>query len=205
MPLRDHSHAPLDDQIAWDSFHGLWPSVIALDLSRRLPDRYVAAPHVHLGSIEGKCGIDADDYAVRIFEGRLQGPPVAAVEIVSPSNKDRTEHRRAFVAKCAGLLQNGVCVTIIDLVTNRSADLYGESLDFFGRDDPAPTDGPSPLRAVTCRWRRDDGSWRLAAWDGLLAIGRPLPTLPLWLAEDHAVPLELEASYEDTCRALRIA
>jgi hypothetical protein len=31
-----------------------------------------------------------------------------------------------------------------------------------------------------------------------------LPTLPLWLADDFAVPLELEASYEDTCRALRI-
>ena len=30
-------------------------------------------------------------------------------------------------------------------------------------------------------------------------------TLPLWLAEDLAVPLELEATYEKTCRVLRIA
>ena len=30
-------------------------------------------------------------------------------------------------------------------------------------------------------------------------------TLPLWLAENYSVPLELEASYEETCRLLRIA
>jgi hypothetical protein len=28
--------------------------------------------------------------------------------------------------------------------------------------------------------------------------------LPLWLADNLAVPLELEARYEETCRILRI-
>lgn len=37
-----------------------------------------------------------------------------------------------------------------------------------------------------------------------LQLGQPLPTLPLRLAEDFAVPLELEASYEQRCRDLRI-
>lgn len=37
-----------------------------------------------------------------------------------------------------------------------------------------------------------------------LMLGQPLPTLPLWLAENLAVPLELELSYEETCRSLRI-
>jgi len=35
-------------------------------------------------------------------------------------------------------------------------------------------------------------------------VGQPLPLLPLWLAENLAVPLELEATYEETCRILRI-
>jgi hypothetical protein len=48
-------------------------------------------------------------------------------------------------------------------------------------------------------------SWRLETWAHALAVGRPLPTLPLWLADNLAVPLELEASYEETCRILRIA
>ena len=38
-----------------------------------------------------------------------------------------------------------------------------------------------------------------------MMLGQPLPTLPLWLAENLAVPLELEAGYEETCRVLRIA
>lgn len=37
-----------------------------------------------------------DEYAVRVYDTRLGRRLVAAVEIVSPANKDRPEHRRAF-------------------------------------------------------------------------------------------------------------
>ena len=37
-----------------------------------------------------------------------------------------------------------------------------------------------------------------------LAVGKPLPTLPLWLSDELNVSLDLEAGYEDTCRILRI-
>jgi hypothetical protein len=57
---------------------------------------------------------------------------------------------------------------------------------------------------VTCRWARTGDAWLLETWAHPLALGRPLPTLPLWLAENLAVPLELELSYEETCRILRI-
>jgi hypothetical protein len=46
--------------------------------------------------------------------------------------------------------------------------------------------------------------WRLEAWNHTLTIGQPLPTLPLCLTDDFAVPLELEASYVDTCAVLRL-
>jgi hypothetical protein len=36
------------------------------------------------------------------------------------------------------------------------------------------------------------------------ALSSPLPTLPLWLAENFAVRLDLEESYEETCRILWI-
>jgi hypothetical protein len=39
----------------------------------------------------------------------------------------------------------------------------------------------------------------------LLKVGNLLPTLPIWVTEDRTVWLDLEASYEETCRALRIA
>ncbi len=34
----------------------------------------------------------------------------------------------------------------------------------------------------------------LRAWTNALVIGQPLPLLPLWLADNLAVPLELEAT-----------
>ena len=147
---------------------------------------------------------DLDEYEVRVYDTRRGRRLVAAIELVSPANKDRVEHRRAFVGKCAGLLQDHVSVTIVDLVTTRSANLYAELLDFFGQADPTLADRLPPIYAASCRWARRGESWLLETWAHPLSVGQPLPTLPLWLTRDLAVPLELDASYEETCRILRI-
>ena len=57
---------------------------------------------------------------------------------------------------------------------------------------------------MACRGTKKGQDWLLETWNQPLTVGQPLPTLPLWLADNLAVPLELEASYDDTCRALRI-
>jgi hypothetical protein len=44
----------------------------------------------------------------------------------------------------------------------------------------------------------------LEVWNSPLTPGLPLPCLPLWLTDDLAIPLDLEASYEKTCSDLRI-
>lgn len=147
---------------------------------------------------------DQDAYEVRIYDTRRSRRLVAAVEIVSPANKDRPENRRAFVTKCAALLQQQVSVAIVDLITTRQFNLYGELLDLIGQSDPALSPEPPSLYATSCRWTRRDDSWHFEAWAHSLSLGQPLPTLPLWLAEDLAVPLDLEASYEETCRILRL-
>src|SRR5206468_3757494 len=56
-------------------------------------------------------------YDVLVFDDTRLRVLVAAVELVSPGNKDRPESRRAFVGKCAALLGQNVCVSIVDLVT----------------------------------------------------------------------------------------
>ncbi len=145
-----------------------------------------------------------DDYEVRVYDSKRGRRLVAAVEIVSPANKDRAEHRRAFVAKCAALLQKRVSVTIVDLVTTRSANLYSDLLEFIGQKDPSLGTEPPPLYAAACRGTKPADAWQLEMWLHALTLGQPLPTLPLWLADNLAVPLELEASYEEACRALRI-
>lgn len=144
---------------------------------------------------------EPSEYEVNIYtqnEFRL----VAAIELVSPSNKDRPENRKTFVDKCEILLKKGVCVTIVDLVTNRTANLYGELLEELSAQRTAIS--RSTIYAATCRGRRSGPRWRLETWEHELAVGSVLPTLPLWLSEDLVVPLELEATYEETCRFLRI-
>ena len=146
-----------------------------------------------------------DAYEVRVYNARSGFRLVAAVEIVSPANKDRPEARRAFVAKCAALLQERVCVGIIDLVSHRAANLYHELLECLGEPDPAAPDEAIALYAATNRATKRDANWLIESWMQPLSIGRPLPTLPLWLADDLAVPLDLEASYQETCRILRLS
>jgi hypothetical protein len=147
---------------------------------------------------------ELDEYAVRVYDAKRGRRLVAAVEIVSPATKDRPEHRRAFVAKCAALLQQLVSVTIIDLVTTRNFNLYRDLLELIGQADPSPEPEPPPLYAVACRGTKKGDAWLIETWAQTLTLGQPLPTLPLWLADNLAVPLELEACYEETCRVLRI-
>jgi hypothetical protein len=144
------------------------------------------------------------EYEVLIYDQSRGRVLVAAVEIVSPANKDRPENRRAFVAKCAALLQKRVCVSIVDLVTTRQFNLYTDLLDLIGRTDPAFGLAPAPIYAATCRGRKVGQRPRIETWAYPLVVGGNLPTLPIWLGDDVAVSLDLEARYEETCRALRI-
>lgn len=94
---------------------------------------------------------DADEYEVRIYDSKRQSKLVAAIEIVSPSNKDRPETRRAFVDKCAALLRQDVSVAIVDLVTPYNFNLYADLLERLGTADPTVADSPSGIYAMSCR------------------------------------------------------
>jgi hypothetical protein len=143
-------------------------------------------------------------YEVLIFDLERERRLVAAVEIVSPANKDRPEGRQLFVAKCFNLLRKDVCVSIVDLVIIRQFNLYAELLALLERSDPAFSP-PPPAYVVTCRKRQVGRQTKLDTWSRALAVGQALPVLPVWLSETLTVSLDLEASYEEACRVLRIA
>jgi len=146
---------------------------------------------------------EEDDYEVRVYEDDETGRTlVAAIEIVSPANKDRPTNRAAFVTKCAALLSRGVCVSIIDLVHTAPANLYADLLDTIGHSDPSDA-AKSPTYAATIR-NRNEGSAAVETWAYPLEIGSPFPTLPIWLDETRNVLLDLETSYSETCRVLQI-
>ena len=149
---------------------------------------------------------DQDEFEVQVYDVERGRELVAAIEIVSPSNKDRPEHRRAFVAKVAALLQKEVCVSVVDLVTIRQFNLYADLLELIGRNDPQLGPTPPNLYAVTIRSRKPpERRSVLDVWYYPMPLGQPLPTLPIWLSPDLRVLLPLEASYEETCRLLHIA
>ena len=91
-----------------------------------------------------------------------------------------------------------------DVVTTRIPNLYGELLDLIGQSDPLLSPEPLPLYTVACRMTKRGNEWLLETWAQTLELGRPLPTVPLWLADNLAVPLELEESYEQSCGILNI-
>ena len=124
---------------------------------------------------------------------------MAAVEILSPANKDRTESRQLFITKCANLLRNDVCVSLVDLVTVRRFNLYTELLTLLGQTDPSMSPDPPPIYAATCRKRQAGRQTKLDTWALPLKVGELLPPLYIWLTETVIVSLDLEAAYEQTC------
>jgi len=149
---------------------------------------------------------DPDLFEVKIYRGSGGWELVAVIELVSEANKDREDHRRAFAVKCASYLQKGISVVVIDTVTTYSANLHNELCELIDSGQSLRWSPPSGLSVVVYRSNRiaTTGGIRLNVWSYPLTLRSPLPTVPLWLAYDLAVPLELELTYEAACKSLRI-
>lgn len=126
--------------------------------------------------------------------------------LVSPANKDRPGHRTTFAAKCAGYLKNGIGLIVVDTVTSRLADMHDELLRTLEiKPGRAYWKSASGLYAIAYRPVTVRKSPRIEIWTEPLAIGKALPTLPLWLTLELAVPVRLEDAYLATCQSLRIS
>jgi hypothetical protein len=145
-----------------------------------------------------------DAVEVQVFADDGDPRLTAAVELLSPRNKDRPQARRAFAVKCVGYLQQGSSVVVVDTVTTRRANLHEEILSLLGVAAGTVATPPG-LSAVSYRAAdRDEEEQQLQLWPEPLALGQPLPTLPLWIAADFSVRLDLETSYRTACDDLRI-
>lgn len=146
---------------------------------------------------------DIDLFEVQVVREDRDLRVVAAIELVSPANKDRPDSRRAFAAKCLAYLQQGVGVVVVDVVTERAANLHAEVFALLGRE--AGASGNLPLYAVAYRTVTRRKKCRLQAWAEPLELQASLPTMPLWIDPSQAIPLELETSYVATCEALLVS
>lgn len=143
-------------------------------------------------------------FRVRVFRNEGGAVLVGAIELASPSNKDRAEERRAFAAKCANYLYEGVSLVILDVVTNRHGNLHNDLVDLMQCDSTFHVGHEQSLYAVGYRPVHRELADVVDIWPTELFLGQPLPTLPLYLRGDVCVPVELEATYNDASRRLRL-
>jgi hypothetical protein len=147
-----------------------------------------------------------DAVEVKVYQN-LDGAELrAAIELVSPANKDRPESRRTFAAKCADYLRRSIGLVIVDVVTSRSANLHDELFTLLDvKSRRAAWKSPTGMYAVAYRPVTVRKKPHVQVWPEALKLGKALPVLPLWLAFDLPVPVRLEESYLHTCRSLRIS
>jgi hypothetical protein len=144
-----------------------------------------------------------DSFEVRVIS--TEGGPklVAAIELVSPSNKDRPQSRRVFAIKCASYLAQGIPLIVMDVVTSRLANLHNEIMDLTENADFRLPAEPRLYATAYRPVRRDTGE-EIDVWPATFQIGERLPELPLYLKADLVVMIDFEAAYQETCHKLRL-
>ena len=120
---------------------------------------------------------------------------VAAIEIISPANKDRPSKRTASTIRYAAYLHNGIHLMLIDLLPKP----YGFSFaDSIATEIPIPDQPacPSPMALSYYVGERSAGGESLfEMWRRPLRPGQTLPMLPLWLTSQTSVSVDLESTY----------
>lgn len=145
-----------------------------------------------------------DNFEVRVFN-RVGGMNlVAAIELVSPGNKDRPEEIQAFATKVASYLHQGVAVIVIDIVTVRRTNLHNATMRLMSAPSEAILPGDPGHYAVSYRPVMREGRPEIEQWRETFALGDPLPTMPLRLTGDTFLQVDFEAAYTEACRRRRI-
>jgi hypothetical protein len=133
--------------------------------------------------------------ANRIVVKHKEGNVVAVIDIVSPGNKDRSHSVNQFVGKVRDFLRKGVHVLFVDLFPPGDHDPNGLDDAIWSVWTDAPDDRPAdkPLTAASY-----DAGNPFLAYVEPLAVGDPLPEMPLFLEPGIYVQCPLEESYQAT-------
>ncbi len=145
-----------------------------------------------------------DEIEVQVFATTTGATLVGAIELVSPGNKDRPDVRRAFAAKCLSYLARGIGVIVVDIVTNRLANLHNELMAELGQGPPFTMAPRTTTYAVAYRPARRTAGDQIEIWAHPLTLGQSLPELPLALRNAGVVPVHLEETYTEARQRSRM-
>ena len=123
-----------------------------------------------------------------------QGRLIAAVELISPRNKDHTSARETYLTRYLGYLLDSVNLLLVDVHRYPIGFSFAERIAQELSIDQSPL--PPPL-AVSYRVGEaaPTGGSYLAIWRRSLEVGSNLPTLPLPLTTHATVWVDLERTY----------
>ena len=134
----------------------------------------------------------ADKAKAVVIRHKSNHEVIAVVEVVSPGNKNSRHGLRAFVDKAEELLRAGIHLLIVDLFPPGRRDPQGIHKVIWDRlhEEPftLPPDKPLTLAAYVA-------GTELVAYVEPVAVGDPLPDMPVFLTADRYVPCPLEATY----------
>ncbi|MBX9626611.1 MAG: DUF4058 domain-containing protein [Gemmataceae bacterium] len=120
---------------------------------------------------------------------------VAVIEVVSPSNKAKRAEFDDLVGKSVQLLLRGVHVLLIDPLPPTRRDPHGLHAtvwkELTGKRSVPPADKPLTLASYAAR-----GGDRFSAFVEPVAVGDPVPDLPLFLRPEFHVTAPLEQTYQ---------
>jgi hypothetical protein len=129
----------------------------------------------------------------------LEGRLVAAIELVSPRNKDRPAARAAYLGKYFGYVLEGVHLLLVDLHSRPTGFSFADEL---ARELKLAQPSLPPPFAVGYRVgeRSPSGGRFLAVWRRPLAAGQALPVIPLALNMKQSVMVDLGTTYQAAAR-----
>ncbi|HKB03712.1 MAG TPA: DUF4058 family protein [Gemmataceae bacterium] len=136
--------------------------------------------------------------ANRITVRHPLGEVVAVIEIVSPGNKGSRNAVRAFVQKAVEFLYAGVHLLLIDLFPPTRRDPEGLPKAIADEFEDKPFDRPAGQPLTLAGF--DAGPPR-TVYVETVAVGDPLPAMPVFVAPGLHVPIPLEPTYAATWEA----
>ncbi|MGL6095549.1 MAG: DUF4058 family protein [Fimbriiglobus sp.] len=125
------------------------------------------------------------------------GQLIAAIELVSPRNKDRIDAKTRYARRYLGYLRQGVHLMLVDVFAQPAGFSFADAIsDDLGLGSP-PTPPPFAVsyRVGSSVPNGDAMGTPVAVWSRRMEAGRSLPELPLSLDETTAIVIDLEATY----------
>ena len=134
--------------------------------------------------------------AVHVFH---QGQLVAAVELVSPRNKDRPSSREFYRNRYLSYLWSGVHLMLIDVHRRPLGFSFVEAMA-AEVECQFPVGLPPHAVSWNAGGPTPEGGQFLDGWYRTLVVGEPLPSMPLVLNADRSLLIDLERTYGEATR-----